>query len=312
MTIQRLILTLCSTTMSLVWTGQWRGPPPPETKAKAVKNRKRKRSVKSTTEDDGDESDETVISPSKPESSADERKQKKVKTRAPKRRKPAKAVMQLPFELQQLQGSNNNNNSSSSNNNNTEFKSASELMKDAPYLDMDMKSPARCVGPSDAKKQADQNERERLHLENPMVRPELEPTFMSVIKKLPVCALNQQVHGRKIPVSDLLSELKKGNVDLVTQDAQLEQELMVEAGEFETKQGKRTFPACMNGEKDCASFKVSTHTRVSSTVRIPGCSPDDLGSIPGRGSSIFVFLLDPQFIVFLGLWVGDDSLAYQG
>ena len=134
-----------------------------------------------------------------------------------------------------------------------EFKGAEDMLKDAPYLDMDMQSPTRCVGPSDAKKQADQLERERLFAENPTKRPELDAPFQAMLKKLPICTLNQQIHGRKIPASDLLQELKQGNVDLVTLTAEHEQELLVEAGQF----GDRKYPACMLGKDNCQAFKVS-------------------------------------------------------
>jgi hypothetical protein len=233
--------------MALIWSGQVRfGPPPPH------KSRKRKRSSVTNGSSGDDDEDNSIM---RIESSADERKQSKVKARAPKRRKPPKAVMQLPMELEMLQ-----NASSSSPDSKDEkkpavqFKNAVELLKDAPYLNPDMKNPARCLGPSDAKKQADQADKERLFAENPTKRPELEPTFLAMLKKLPICSLNQQVHGRKIPASELLDELKKSNVDLAVLSAEHEQELLVEAGDFG---GGIKYPACLNGKDKCACYEVS-------------------------------------------------------
>lgn len=236
--------------MSLIWSGQVRFGPPPSQQV-SHKSRKRKRaSVSHDGSDDGDEDDTAM----RPESSADERKQSKVKARAPKRRKPPKAVMQLPMELEMLQNSSLSTDSKDEKKPAAvEFKNAVDLLKDAPYLNPDMKNPARCLGPSDAKKQADQADKERLFAENPTKRPELEPTFLAMLKKLPICSLNQQVHGRKIPASELLDELKKSNVDLAVLSAEHEQELLVEAGDF----GGVKYPACLNGKDKCACYEVS-------------------------------------------------------
>lgn len=192
-------------------------------------------------------------------SSAEERVKKRRNRKPSTRRKPGPPPAELPFELQAPVIEVAHQALTDAAGAVIKIESAVDLLKRAPHLDVDMTSAARCLGLSDAKKAEAKIALERLHAEDPGRNPALGPVFNDFIKSIPVPDLNLQIYqGKRIPPDQMIEQMRKGNIVLSLQRAELESELLCEAGRFQMADGNwRNFPPCANGEERCITFTVS-------------------------------------------------------